>query len=161
MPNDHNQLRLVMRRWASGVSVVSTRYQGFNHGMTVSSFASVSLDPQLIAVSLMNNSRTHDLVINAGVFGITILSSDQEEISKIFAGQIPESENRYDGLETWTLLTGSPFLKEGLAFLDCKLADVYDYGTNSLLIGKVIATKVRDGGLPLLYFNQHYRVLQE
>jgi flavin reductase (DIM6/NTAB) family NADH-FMN oxidoreductase RutF len=48
MPNDQDRLRKVMRLWASGVSVVSTQYQGINHGMTVSSFSSVSLDPQLI-----------------------------------------------------------------------------------------------------------------
>lgn len=161
MPNDQDSMRLVMRQWASGVSVVSTKYQDINHGMTVSSFSSVSLDPPLVAISLMKNSRTHDFVISAGSFGITILSSDQEKISKIFAGQIPESENRFNGLETWTLTTGSPFLIDGLAFLDCKLAEVFDFGTNSLLIGEVVAAKVGSGGRPLLYFDQQYHLLQE
>lgn len=161
MPNDKDSLRLVMRQWASGVSVVSTMFQDINHGMTVSSFSSVSLDPPLVAISLMKNSRTHDFVISAGSFGITVLSSDQQKISKIFAGQIPESENRFNGLETWTLATGSPFLIDGLAFLDCKLAEVFDYGTNSLLIGEVVAAKVGSGGRPLLYFDQQYHLLQE
>ncbi len=161
MPNDQDRLRKVMRLWASGVSVVSTQYHGINHGMTVSSFSSVSLDPQLITISLMKNSRTHDFVISAGNFGITILSSNQEKLSQIFSGQIPDTENRFEGLLTWTLETGSPLLEDGLAYLDCKLTEVYDFGTNSLLIGEVVAAKVGRGGDPLLYFDQQYHLLQE
>jgi flavin reductase (DIM6/NTAB) family NADH-FMN oxidoreductase RutF len=161
MPIDQNQLRKVMHQWSSGVCVVSTQFQEISHGMTVSSFTSVSLDPHLVAISLMKNSRTHDFVIDAGNFGITILSSAQKKISEIFAGQIPDYENRFEGLEIWTMTTGAPLLKGGLAFLDCKLTTAYDYGTNSLFIGEVLDAKVGDGGMPLLYFNQHYHQLQE
>jgi flavin reductase (DIM6/NTAB) family NADH-FMN oxidoreductase RutF len=161
MQNEIDKFRLVMRQWASGISVVSTRYNQIDHGMTVSSFSSVSIEPQLVTISLMKNSRTHDFVISAKIFGITILSETQEEISKIFAGLIPETENRFNGLETWTLITGSPFLKDGLAYLDCRLIDVYDFGTNSLFIGEVVATEVGNGGRPLLYFDQQFHLLQE
>lgn len=161
MPNEQDQFRLVMRQWASGISVVSTNHDGVFHGMTVSSFSSVSIDPQLVAISLMKNSRTHDYVISTKIFGITILSAAQKHISQIFAGEIPESENRFNNLETWTLTTGSPFLKEGLAFFDCRLMNVFDFGTNSLFIGEVVASKVGHGGKPLLYYDQQYYVLQE
>jgi flavin reductase (DIM6/NTAB) family NADH-FMN oxidoreductase RutF len=152
---------MVMRQWASGVSVVTTRYNNINHGMTVSSFSSVSIEPQLVTISLMKNSRTHDLLIDAKIFGITILSESQREISKIFAGIIPESENRFEGIDTWTLETGSPLLKDGLAFLDCRLKEVFDFGTNSLFIGEVVTAKAGNGGRPLLYFDQQYHLLQE
>ncbi|UCD40743.1 MAG: flavin reductase [Chloroflexota bacterium] len=161
MPSEQDQFRKVMRQWASGVCVVTTNYFDVYHGMTVSSFSSVSIEPQLVTISLMKNSRTHDFVLDAKIFGITVLSETQKEISKIFAGLTPETENRFDGLETWTLVTGSPFLKEGLAFLDCRLIDVDDFGTNSLFIGEVVAAKVGNGGKPLLYFDQQYHLLQE
>ena len=161
MPNEQDQFRKVMRQWASGISVVSTKHDGVFHGMTVSSFSSVSIEPQLVTISLMKDSRTHDFVINAKIFGITVLSETQQQISKIFAGEIPDTENRFKNLETWTLVTGSPLLKGGLAFLDCKLTDVYDFGSNSLFIGEVVAAKVGNGGRPLLYFNQQYHMLQE
>jgi flavin reductase (DIM6/NTAB) family NADH-FMN oxidoreductase RutF len=161
MPNEQDQFRLVMRQWASGISVVSTKHDGVFHGMTVSSFSSVSIEPQLVTISLMKDSRTHDFVISASIFGITVLSETQQEISKIFAGEIPDTENRFNDLETWTMVTGSPFLKGGLAFLDCKLTDVYDFGSNSLFIGEVVAAKVGNGGRPLLYFDQQYHMLQE
>lgn len=161
MSFDQNQLRMVMRQWSSGVCVVSTNFRGVSHGMTVSSFTSVSLDPQLVAISLMKNSRTHDFVIEAGNFGITILSSAQKKISEVFAGRVTEDENRFEGFETWTMTTGAHLLKGGLAFLDCKLTAVNDFGTNSLIIGEVVAAKVGDGGMPLLYFDQRYHQLQD
>lgn len=161
MPVDQIRFRMVMRQWASGVCVVSSHFRGTSHGMTVSSFTSVSLDPQLVAISLMKNSRTHDIVIKAGNFGITILSSAQKQISEVFAGQVTEDNIRFEGLETWAMTTGAPFLEGGLAFLDCKLTVVYDFGTNSLIIGEVVAAKVGDGGTPLLNFDQRYHQLQD
>ena len=118
MPNEQEQLRMVMRQWASGICIVSTSHNNVNHGMTVSSFSSVSIEPQLVTISLMKNSRTHDFVVDAKIFGITILSEAQKEISTIFAGMVPETENRFTGIDIWTLATGSPLLKDGLAFLD-------------------------------------------
>jgi len=160
-PADKDNLRLVMRQWSTGVTVVSAQHKGISHGMTVSSFASVSIDPQTVTISLMKNSRTHDLVIKAGTFGITILSSDQQVISEKFAGKSTETENRFDEHKTWTLVSGAPLLYGGLAYLDCKLIAVHDFGTNSLLIGEVTAAKVGNSGEPLLYFDQHYHKLQD
>ncbi|MCJ7537386.1 MAG: flavin reductase family protein [Anaerolineales bacterium] len=161
MAIDQDQLRMVMRQWSSGVTVVTTHFQGIDHGMTVSSFTSVSLDPPLVTISLMKNSRTHDMVIGSASFGITILSSDQVEISKVFAGQVSDSENRFSGIETIKFITGVPMLKDGLAFFDCNVSKVYDFATNSLIIGEVIAAEVGGKGSPLLYFNQRYHLLQE
>ena len=71
---DQERLRQVMRQWTTGVSVVSTQYQGVKYGMTVSSFTSVSLEPQVVTISLMKSAQTHDNILSAGYFGITILS---------------------------------------------------------------------------------------
>ncbi|MFC1921897.1 flavin reductase family protein [Chloroflexota bacterium] len=158
---DQNQLRLVMRHWTTGITVVSTQYQGVRHGMTVSSFTSVSLEPQVVTISLAKSSRTHDLIQSAGSFGITILSTDQQNISELFAGQTTETEDRFKGQEILTLETGAPFIKAGLAFLDCNVIAVHDFGTNSLFIGEVIAAKTGESGKPLVYNDQQYHKLQD
>lgn len=155
------QLRTLMRRWATGVTIVSTQNDGVFHGMTVSSFTSVSLDPPIVTISLMKSSRTHDMVIEAGSFGITILSSAQQAISEMFAGQSRDELHRFDGIDTITLVTGSPFVKNGLAFIDCKLIAIHPFNQNSLLIGEVLATRVGNSEKPLLYFDQQYRKLQD
>lgn len=161
MSIDQTQLRKVMRRWTSGVSVVSTHYQGKDHGMTVSSFTSVSLNPPLVTISLMKDSRTLEMIVRSNSFGITILSRDQVEISKIFAGQIEDTEDRFANIDTIRLVTGSPMVKGGLAFFDCEVSQVNDFATNSLIIGEVIAAELGEQNRPLLYFDQQYHQLQE
>lgn len=154
-------LRVVMRHWTTGVTVVSSRYQNVINGMTVSSFTSVSLEPKIISISLMKDSRTHSMILQSKVFGISILSEDQKEISEIFAGRVNENDNRFDETETFILVTGSPLIAGGLGYLDCKLIDVHDFGRNALLIGEVLALEIGNSKEPLLYFNKQYHKLQE
>jgi len=161
MSIDQNQLRKVMRQWTSGVTVVSAHYHGKDHGMTVSSFSSVSIDPPLVTISLMKDSRTLEMILRSNSFGITILSIEQMEISKIFAGQIEDTENRFTNVDTIRLVTGSPLAKGGLAFFDCEVSQVIDFATNSLIIGEVIAAETGEQNHPLLYFDRQYHQLQE
>lgn len=158
---DQEQLRFMMRQWTTGVSIVSTQYQANQHGMTVSSFTSVSLEPQVVTISLTKSARTHDMILNAGIFAITILSDDQQSISELFAGKASESEDRFEGLETLTLTTGAPVIKGGLAYLDGEVIAVHDFGSNSLIIGEIIAAKVGESGKPLIYYDQRYNKLQD
>lgn len=161
MPVDPEELRLAMRRWTTGVTVVSVKHKGISHGMTVSSFTSVSLNPATVIVSLMKASRTHDMIINNGTFGITFLSNHQQSISERFAEQSTEIGDRFIGLETFTLMSGAPFIRGSLAFLDCRLVTVHGFGMNSLLVSEVLATKVGNGKKPIVYFDQRYHKLQE
>src|SRR5512133_1407713 len=108
-----DQLRAAMRAWTSGVTIVTAAYGGQQHGMTVSSFTSVSLDPPMIIVSLQTASRTHDVVVKAGAFGVTILAAGQRELSERFASHAWTMTERLDGLETETLVTGAPLIKGG------------------------------------------------
>lgn len=157
-----DDLRLAMRHWPSGVTIVSADHDQIAHGMTVSSFASISLEPPLVMVSLQQQTRTHALINRSGAYGVTILAADQREISDRFAGRDTETDNRFAGLETHTLVTGSPFLAGSMACLDCRVVAQTPYGNNTILIGEVIAVQIdhsQDG--PLVYFNQAYRKLQD
>ena len=161
MSLDQFQLKAAMRKWASGVTVVTVNDQGIDHGMTVSSFTSVSLEPPLITVSLMKQTRSLTMIINSKTFGITILSDQQKEISDVFAGQVEDTQDRFSGIQTKRLTTGSPMIEGGLAFFDCRVFDVLRFGTNSLIIGEVIAAEISEHVKPLLYFNQRYQQLQD
>jgi flavin reductase (DIM6/NTAB) family NADH-FMN oxidoreductase RutF len=149
-------LRNAMRAWSAGVSVVTAVYEGQKHGMTVNSFTSISLIPALITVSLQQNTRTHELVVKSGCFGLTMLAAGQEHISDLFAGRRPEVEDRFAGLQTETLLTGSPLIVGGLSWLDCRVVQSYNAGTNTLFIAEVIAAHGTGDGDPLIYHNRKY-----
>ncbi len=151
-------LRQAMRRWVSGVSIVSTLYQDQPYGMTVSSLTSVSLDPPYILVSLARDARTRQAVLQAGFFGVTLLAEDQADLSERFAGLV-DSPERFAGVKTFTLVTGAPLLNEGLAHLDCRVAQTLEVGTHTLVIGAVQAAQKGREAYPLVYFNRDYRRL--
>ncbi len=153
------ELRIAMRNWASGICIVTAEHEGNRHGMTVSSFTSLSLDPALLSVSLYNTSRTHALVSAAGKFGVTILAADQEDVSNCFAGRIPDTEDRFADCEVAYLESKIPFIKGGLSFMECKVYQTIPMGTNTLFVGEIIATKAVEEGTPLLYFDRKYRQL--
>lgn len=160
MLTDSIDLRQVMRTWASGVTVVTAANGTQHHGMTVSSFTSMSLQPPRILVSLEKITRTHEMAIKSGFFGITILAEDQASISDRFAGRISTlDENRFEGLAIETLSSGSPFIVGGLAFLDCRIFNTFDAGIHTLFIGDVIAMSGSLTGRPLLYYDRAYHAL--
>jgi len=161
MPVSPDELRNAMRQWASGVTVVAAQYQGARHGMTVSSFTSVSLDPPLVLISLERGSRTHSLLEQSGYFGVTLLCSDQIEISQRFAGGVPDGQDRFAGLQTFTLASGAPLLSDGLSFFDCKVVSTYQAGTHTVFIGEVLAVQEASSGRPLLHYNRAYMELCE
>ena len=150
-----------MRAWTTGVAIVSADHEGQRHGMTVNSFASISLDPPLIAVSLQTASHTHALVSRAGAFGLTILAAGQQELSERFAGRTGDAGTRWHGLQTEALITGAPFITGGLAFLDCRLSQAIRAGTNTLFIGEVVAVQAKDHEAPLVYHDRAYRQLKD
>lgn len=156
------KLRRCMRHWVTGVAVVTSYYNGIAHGMTVNSFVSVSLDPPMVTVTMAHNTRTFGLVQQSGIFGVTILNRDQQEIAELFAGKIPEEGDRMTGLDLFTMDTGVPFLQGGIAFMDCRVVHQYPMPLSTLFIGKVLAAKEPDIYLPpLVYHNRNFTGLGE
>jgi flavin reductase (DIM6/NTAB) family NADH-FMN oxidoreductase RutF len=160
MSADPEELRLAMRQWATGVTIVSVMHKGRRHGMTVNSFTSVSLTPPLVMVSIEQVTKTHQLLRAAGTFAITILDQNQRHISDRFAGRLSEYTDRFAGLETFTLVSGAPLLERGgLAWFDCRLVASYEAGTHTVFIGDVLAVKANTGAKPLIYYDRDYRRL--
>ncbi len=153
---DPEQLRGAMRGWSAGVTVVSATHEGSRHGMTVNSFTSISLAPALITITLQGSTRTHELVSKAHAFGITILSADQAHISDLFAGKLPEVNDRFAELQIETLITGSPLIVGGLAWMDCRVLQTVQAGLNTLFIAEVVAARGDGSGQPLIYHNRKY-----
>ena len=162
LPGVHaDALRQVMRRWTTGVAIVASQHQGVRQGMTVNSFTSISLRPPVVIVTLEQTTRTHALVTASGVFGVTILSSSQQSLADCFSGQDCDQEDRFAGLETHTLVSGSPLIAGGLAFLDCRVLARYTTENSTLFIAKVVAAQAGEPHPPLIYLNRQYRQLQE
>jgi flavin reductase (DIM6/NTAB) family NADH-FMN oxidoreductase RutF len=160
MPIDSDILRQAMRFWATGVTIVTAAHAGSQHGMTVSAFTSISMTPPLALVSLAQNARTYNLVLRSGAFGVTLLAANQQDISERFAGRLPDEADRLAGLNTFTLVSGTPLISGGLMHLDCRVVQTVEVGTSTIFIGEVVAAQNAAEGDPLIYFNRGYRQLR-
>lgn len=161
---DPNALRDALRFWTTGVTIVAAKHEDVLHGMTVNSFTSISLEPPLVMVSLEKVTRTHGFVQASGAFAVTILAADQRTLSDRFAGRETENEDRFKGVESFALETGSPILAAGLAFFDCRIRSAHSAGTHTLFVGEVLASGFPSGDerpAPLVYFNRNYRGLKD
>lgn len=157
---DH--LKEVMRSWITGVAIVTGCHEGDAHGMTANSFNSIALSPPTVLVALQKDTRTFKLVEAGGNFGVTILDVNQKELARRFAGQINSGQPRFEGVETFTMVTGVPLITDGLAYLDCKVVRTMDVGATMVFFGEVLAAHTNDQKTtPLLYFNRRWRKLAE
>jgi flavin reductase (DIM6/NTAB) family NADH-FMN oxidoreductase RutF len=156
---NRRDLREIMRRWVSGVAVVTAMQDQKSHGMTVNSFTSISLKPAFICVTLAHPTRTHQLVMDSGLLGLTILSASQKEIADRFAGHGKLSADRFAGLDLITFTTGIPLLADGLAWLECRVKQQFDMPESTMFVGEVLFAARREEHEPLVYFNREYRRL--
>lgn len=154
MTLDPEQLRDAMRAWTTGVAVITATHNGQRYGMTVNSFTSISLEPPLVSVTLKRLTHTHELVERSGEFAITILSEEQKHLSDRFAGKIPHVADRFEGVETETLLINAPLIKGGMAYFNCRVANAFPAGENTLFIAEVVAARGEGEGDPLVYHNR-------
>jgi flavin reductase (DIM6/NTAB) family NADH-FMN oxidoreductase RutF len=147
---DERTFRNTMGTFATGVTVLTTCYENKVHGMTANAFMSVSLNPKLISVSVDEKAQMHNKIREAGKFAVSILSDQQEEVSKHFAGQI--KENRKTEFEWFHDI---PIIKHSLANIVCKVYNSHKEGDHTLYIGKVIDILLNEGN-PLTFYQGQY-----
>ncbi|MDQ3914947.1 MAG: flavin reductase family protein [Actinomycetota bacterium] len=149
------EFRDALRKFASGVTIVTVAGDDELHGMTASAFASVSLDPPLVLVCLDKTSRTRALVARTGSFAVNVLRSDQEEASRAFA--LP-GVKPFETVPHHAGGNGAPVLDEAIAVLECGTFRVFEAGDHDVVIGEVTAASAL-GGDPLVYYDGTYRSL--
>ncbi|MCJ2181285.1 flavin reductase family protein [Novosphingobium sp. 1949] len=140
------RLRDCCGRFTTGVTVVTTRTALGDHGMTVSAFMSVSLDPPLIAVALDSRSRMLARVGVSGRFAVSVLAQSMHEHALHFAGRPNEAlqdlfEERH----------GLPVLRAASAIMLADVAQRIEAGDHVLLLGKVTHLESDPAAAPLVY----------
>lgn len=149
--------RSVLGRFASGITVVTARDSyGEDHGMTVSAFCSVSLDPLLILICVERSAVLHGVLAEATQFAVNMLAADQESISRRFSEQI---DDRFDGIGYTRGITKSAILEGILGYLECDIVARYPGGDHTIYLGQVIAASAQPGS-PLLYYRGGYAQLE-
>ena len=139
---------------AAGVTIVTTRCGERVHGMTVSAFAEVSLEPPLVLICADRSSNTLPLIQESGVFAVNLLARDQAELSNRFASKRDEWR-RFEGLEVDRGVTGSPLLRGVVANLDCRVVAAHEHGDHVVYVGLVLEARTFERP-PLVYSRGRY-----
>lgn len=167
MTLDPDTFRAVLGRFASGITVLTAcGDDGRDHGMTVSSLCSVSLEPPLVLACVAHDAWMHELVLRAEYFAVSILASHQEALSRRFSGvdaggrRLPGMDSsRFEGVGFTRGQHGPALLDDALAHLECRTWARYPGGDHTILVGEVETGAVR-GERPLLYYRGGYAQLE-
>ncbi len=155
MPIDDAQFKLAMSHFASGVTVVTTEHEGTRYGMTVASFASLSLHPPLVLICVEKGVKSHDAIAGAKKFGVSILAREQEEISGRFASR---RDDKFEGVALRTGELSVPLIDGAICTLECRLHASLPGGDHTIFVGEVVDAQTRESA-PLVYYRSGYREL--
>jgi flavin reductase (DIM6/NTAB) family NADH-FMN oxidoreductase RutF len=145
-----------MRRFATGVTVVTCPGPDGPEGITVNAFTSVSLRPPQVLVCLDRRSRTLPTILTAGRFAVNVLGWEQRELATRLADKTRTPAQRFAGIRESTLVTGSPVVPDSLAVIDCLLAQVWPCGDHVLLVGDVVGGSTERTDEPLLLYEGRF-----
>ena len=143
--------------FATGVTVVSAAGEdGEPFGLTVASFNSVSLDPPLVLFSIDRDALSLPALRRAPGYGISVLSAEQVDVSKLFATTGAE---KWAGMELEIGYGGAPLIPDAIAGFECRPYAVYDGGDHEIFVGEVVAYRSAPEAAPLVFFGGNYRSL--
>ncbi len=158
MSIDPDSFRSVLGRFASGVTVVTTRDdEGRDYGMTVSAFSALSLTPPLVLCCIDRQAAMHEVLGRTQQFTVNILASPQEALSRRFSDL--DAQERFEGIGFSRGPSGAPILDDVLAYLECRLVRQLDGGDHGIFVGEV-ETAVTQELRPLLYYRGGYAELE-
>ncbi|MEV0290816.1 MULTISPECIES: flavin reductase family protein [unclassified Kribbella] len=150
---DPDRFRTLMRRFATGVTIVTCPGPDGPEGITVNAFTSVSLRPPQVLVCLDRRSRTLPTILTAARFAVNVLGCEQRELATRLADKTRTPDQRLAGICESTLVTGSPVVPDSLAVIDCILAQAWPCGDHMLLVGTVVGGSAERVDQPLLFYD--------
>jgi flavin reductase (DIM6/NTAB) family NADH-FMN oxidoreductase RutF len=146
--------RALFRRWPAGVSVVIAEVDGRRHGLTVSSLVSLSLDPPLVGISIAHQASLHELLRDAGDWGVSMLSGDQEWLAQHFARSVPPIA-LWNGID---VREDDPrLLKDAAGWLVARTVDQITTGDHTFFVGDVVSMEVGRAPSSLTYVHHGYK----
>ena len=159
MPYDAARYRRTLGHFASGLCVITAVDDATPVGFTCQSFSALSLDPALVMFCTNKSSNTWPRIHHAGSFCVNILAAEQQDYSRRFA---TTGDDKFEGLVYDVGPTGSPYLRDVIAHIDCRLEAVLDGGDHLIVVGRVMDLDlVREGAEPLVFYRATYGSFHE
>jgi|SRR5437588_9336466 len=156
MPVSKDDFRAALGRFVSGVTVITTLSEdGQPAGITVSAFASLSLEPCLVLACIDKRASVHESLCEGKHFAVNILAEEQEHVSRRFASK---DQDRFDGIGYSEGAGGAPLLDAALAYIECRVVHTYPGGDHTIVVGDVESVRIAEHK-PLAYYRGGYSQL--
>ncbi len=175
LPLTDESFREVAARYATGVVVVTTKADGFDHAMTATSFTTVSLDPMLALVCVEQDTRFHDALCGeergiGHLWAVSVLAASATPTASWFATKGRPLHGQFDRYpHTRGPQTDAVLLTESLATMELRTVNSVPSGDHTIVVGEVLALSVSEelvdrtpadeDGWPLAYWARRYRNL--
>ena len=160
MQVDRAAFRNAMACFGSAVSVISTDGPGGRRAFTCTAMCPVTDEPATVLVCVHRDSQCNQAFKMNLAFCVNLLSTDQSDVSAVFAGRMDvKMDDRFRKVGWRTLETGSPVFDDAVAVLDCKIVELKECGTHTILFGQVLAASSNPGREPLMYHKRAYQRL--
>jgi len=158
---DIDSFRRAMGRFATGVTMLTTRTREVDYAMTASALTSVSLEPLLLLVCIDREGRFHDALLDAGLWGVSVLSGGHRSSADWLAtpgrplhGQLDRIPHHHGSR------TGVALLNEALSTFECRTRQVHVAGDHSIVVGEVVSVaSAPHTGEALVYYRGRYGTL--
>jgi flavin reductase (DIM6/NTAB) family NADH-FMN oxidoreductase RutF len=154
--------RGAMRHLAGGVSVITAGRGKDITGMTVTSVASLSVDPPTLIVSINRESSSWPLIKRHGFFGVNILTADQIDVAERFTGKGGlKGAERFAGAQWMTRVSGVLLLVRALAAVDCEVEDIVERHSHAIVIGRALDIQLSLRTAALAYWQGQYVAIDQ
>jgi flavin reductase (DIM6/NTAB) family NADH-FMN oxidoreductase RutF len=152
-----DDFRGAMRHLTGGVSVITVGRGKEITGMTVTSVASLSVEPPTLIVSINRGASSWPILKREGAFGVNILAADQLEVAERFTGKGGlAGADRFPGAQWTRRVSGVPLLVGALAAIDCEVEDIVERHSHAIVIGRVLDIQRSGHTAALAYWQGRY-----
>ena len=142
----------LMKRFASGVTLITYENESKYSGLTVSSFCSLSMSPPLILICIDKKIPSHNSLKNGNSFGVNICNSDQGKLAWDFANSNVDKNELILSLNHQVTSNKVPLLKDCLVSMECTIKEKYEGGDHTIFVGQIETGKFDEELEPLVYY---------
>lgn len=154
---DTAALKDAMSRFTTGVTVVTTRFEAQDYGMTCNSFNTVSIDPPLVMWCIRKTSQSYTAYTQGEGYTVNVLAASQQDLAMKFTQG--SHEQRFDSVSCLRTGSGKQRIEGAVAWFDCTLEQTVSAGDHDILIGRVQSVGTHDAA-GLAYARRQFGALQ-
>ncbi len=147
---DEQAKKTMLRKIPHGLYICGVKDGEEVNGFTASWLMQASFQPPLIVNCVKQDSKSHQMIKNSGVFAISFLEDGQKDLAQKFFKPMRRVADKFEDVEFYLGETGCPIISDSLGYVECTVVDAVEKGDHTVYVGEVIAAGIHREGEQLL-----------